>query len=217
MDGQAIWYIVGGGLVVGLVVLAAHLYERRRSEALQQAAMRLGLAFQAKDESIGMQPFASFPLFRMGRNRRFRNVARSDDLWLFGYSYSTGNDKNRSTHQQSVAAVRLPHAELPAFALSPEGFLARIGNALGAQDIDFEEDAEFSRRYHLRGDDEAAVRSLFTPALRQHLAMDPGWSVEGAGEWVILYRKRKRISPDDLATFAEHARRFSELIERGRV
>ena len=90
----------------------------------------------------------------------------------------------------------------------------KIGSAFGGQDIDFDENSEFSRRHRLRGEDEVAVRSLFGPALRQHLAMDPGWSLEGAGEWLIAYRKRKRVAPDELATFAEHARRFSELIAR---
>ncbi|MBW2274221.1 MAG: hypothetical protein JRG96_13190 [Deltaproteobacteria bacterium] len=215
MEGHELWIFGAAAVVVAAVVLAARWYEKKRTAALQDVAMRLGLSFLARDESIGTQPFASLPLFQRGESRRFRNVARGDELFVFGYSFTTGSGKNKSTYQQTVVALRVANVRLPAFQLSPEGFFDKIGTAFGGQDIDLDTDPEFSRRNRLRGEDEVAVKALFGQALRQHLAMDPGWSVEGAGEWLIIYRKRKRVAPDELATFVEQARRFAELIGRG--
>ena len=82
----------------------------------------------------------------------------------------------------------------------------------GGQDIDFEEDLEFSKRYRLRGGDEPAVRQLFHVGVRQQLLSDSAWCIECAADSVVLYRRSKRVSPDDLASFIEKARRLFESV-----
>ena len=77
--------------------------------------------------------------------------------------------------------------------------------------IGFDEDPEFARSSRLQGPDEAAIRELFQPALRQQLASEGGWSVEGEGRWLVLYRRSKRIRPDRLVEFVESARRIAAL------
>jgi len=84
----------------------------------------------------------------------------------------------------------------------------------GGQDIDFPEDPEFSRRYRLRGTDENAVRELFHVGVRQHLAGDGGWSIEGDGDWVLVFRGDRRVAPDDLVDFVERTRRVCEVLGR---
>ena len=56
-------------------------------------------------------------------------------------------------------------AQVPRFALTREGLLHRVGAALGFQDIDFDEDPEFSKRFVLKGDDEHAIREIFADDL----------------------------------------------------
>ena len=40
--------------------------------------------------------------------------------------------------------------------------------------------------YRVRGSDETAVRSLFTPAVLDYFRDRPGWIVEGRGEWLLI-------------------------------
>jgi hypothetical protein len=55
---------------------------------------------------------------------------------------------------------------LPEFELRSENMFHKIGKAFGCQDINFESHPEFSKRYLLRGADEEAVRTFFTPEMR---------------------------------------------------
>jgi len=98
------------------------------------------------------------------------------------------------------------------FRVTPEGLFDKIGAAFGGQDIDFEEDLEFSKRYRLRGGDEPAVRQLFHVGVRQQLLSDSAWCIECAADSVVLYRRSKRVSPDDLTSFIEKARRLFEIV-----
>ena len=210
-----VWFIVVGFMLVAVVALVARRLEKQRSEALEQVAMRLGLSFHRKHQAIAREPFTGLPLFGRGHSRSFRNVASRGDLWVFGYSYATGSGKQRSTYSQTVAAMRVAGARLPRFQLAPEGFFDRIVSSLGGQDIDLDEDPEFSRRYRLRGEDEAAVRSLFGSALRQQMLLDEGLCLEGEGEWLVLYRKSRRVAPAEISSFVERVRTLSSAIPQG--
>jgi len=212
MEEVPLWLWIGGGLVLGgAVFLAARHFEQRRSDALEQAALRLGLSFQAKGDPLESYGFAGLPLFRRGRARKHKNVARGGSEWVFDYSYTTRSGKNSSTVAQTVAVLESSSRSLPRFELAPAGLFARLASVLGGRGIDFEEDPGFSRAYRLKGPDQKAIRETFQAALRQQLASEAGWSIEGDGRWLVLYRRAKRIRPEQLADFVETARRISAL------
>lgn len=205
------WLWIGGGIVLAVVIfLVVRHLDRRRSEALEQAALRLGMSFQAKGDALEAHGFSGLPLFQRGHSRKLKNVASRGDERFFGYSYTMGSGRNSSTHVQTVAVFPTSRS-LPRFELKPEGFFDRIGSVLGGQDIDFEEDPEFSRACRLKGPDEEAIREAFHAGLRQQLLSEAGWSLEGDGRWLVLYRRSKRIRPDQLADFIESARRIAAL------
>ncbi len=212
MEPVPVWVWIAGGvaLVAAVFGVARHL-ERRRTQALEQAALRLGMTFQARDDNLEAHEFNQLPLFQRGHSRRIKNVASAGNQRFFGYSYTVGSGQNSSTHVQTVAVFDSASRGLPRFELKPEGLFDRLGSALGGQDIDFEEDPGFSRAYRLKGPDEEAIRQTFHAGLRQHLVSEGGWSVEGEGPWLVLYRRSKRIRPDGLADFIESARRISAL------
>ena len=113
--------------------------------------------------------------------------------------------RSRHDYRQTVAAFKFL-AALPQFDLRPENFLHRIGSAFGYQDIDFDSNPEFSKRYLLRGDEEQ-VRRLFTPSLLMFFEqLEKGWSVETSGPWLMAYRLGKQLKPQ--------ADLFREFIER---
>ncbi len=212
MDEQTNWVLVGlVAAVVGAIVFKQRL-EKKRSAALGEAAARLGLSFRERDAEIRRESFTRLPLFEKGRRRRFRNVGRGPDLLVFGYEYTTGRRRRTRRHRQTVVARRLEGAALPAFQLTPERLFDRIGVAFGGQDIDFEADPAFSSAYRLRSGDEAAARELLRVELRHELTLEKDWCLEGQGEWLVLYQRKRRVSPDALDGFIERARRLSEMI-----
>jgi len=215
-EGPFLWYVLPGILgLAALGLLAWFRAERRRGETIQGLASRLGMGYEPEDERIVSDLLAHLPLFREGRRQRARNVLRRSgserEALLFDYSFVTGGGRSRRTHRQTVAAIRLPGTALPQFRLSPEHLFVKIGALLGMQDIDFESHPEFSRTYRLRGANEPAVRSLFQRSAISFFAREPGWSVDGDGEWLAVYRRERRVKPDDLPSFFESARRVAEM------
>lgn len=82
----------------------------------------------------------------------------------FEYTYTTGSGKNSSTHHQHVSCVRIPRAQFPDLTISGETFLNRV---LG-QDIEFE-DAEFNRRWFVRGSQTRFAHDVIHPRLMHFL------------------------------------------------
>lgn len=203
-------WLVAFAAVGGAAVLLGRRQERRRSAALEQAALRLGMNFLVQDEAFATSGFTGrLPLFQRGYGRGISNVARGSNESVFEFRYTVGSGKNSSTYQQTVAVFDLSPRELPAFELKPEGLTDKLGSLFGGQDINFEEDPEFSRRFRLRGPSEDAIRERFHTGLRQQLVAGGSWSVEGDGPWLAVYRRSKRVRPDDLMDFLQETRRLA--------
>lgn len=82
-------------------------------------------------------------------------------------------------------------------------------------DINFEDSPVFSDNYYLAGCQIEAVRVLFTPELREHLAQQPHWSVQGDGKRLVLSRRNTVIAESEEAAFISDALQVVQLIREG--
>jgi hypothetical protein len=123
----------------------------------------------------------------------------------------TGSGKGATW--RTVAIYRLARKRLPVFELRPEHFLDKLGSAFGYKDINFESNPEFSKSYKLQGADEPAVRELFHSGRLTFFEQQKGWSVDGAGEWLAVYRQVTSVSPAKLRTFLEETGRVVAAFE----
>jgi len=212
------WQIVVGGVLIAALILAiAHYRQRRRAADMSQAAMAGGFSFEPAAD-----PFAGSPppvhLFQVGTRKRYRNLLRGSagglDVSIFDYSYVQSAGQHPQAHEQTVAALRFTGATLPAFELRPETIVLKFLAKLGFKDINFDSNPEFSRRYLLRAQDEAAVRALFTPSVLAFFEglRDKIW-VEGAGEWIAVYRWSRKVSPENVRAFADEAAAIASTLK----
>jgi hypothetical protein len=213
--------IVVSAAILVAVILVSRAEERKRTDALRELASMLGFAFDGDTKRIGQAgldgPLTLFKLFKHGGAPRVRNVMRAavvdgEDL-VFDFAYTVSTGKSSHTVDQTVAAFRRRAAQLPAFSLSPENVFSKIGHLFGGQDIDFDSNAEFSSAYVLKGDDAGAVRACFERQAVMYFADRPGWSAEGHGEWLILYRHAKREKPEDLREWLDEVRRAARALD----
>ena len=166
---------IGGILVLMVAVtVVVRRMERKRTQAMRDAALRLGLEFLEDGDALKAESFFMLPLFNQGRGKTFSNVVGNDKVTCFGYRYTIGSGKSQTRVIQSVAAYRLPGRNLPAFELKPEGMFDRFVNAFGGQDFDFHDDPEFSSAFRLQGLGEQMIRELFAIDLRRALVAAPG-------------------------------------------
>jgi hypothetical protein len=175
-------------LFVGGMVYIGNVQQKRRTQAMGAFAGQMGWEFEENPpllpELTAAEPFSSGRSHRM-RNRLTRRHA-DETVSAFDFFYTTGGGKNAQHHRLTV--VRLPlTAGTPPFSVSAEHFFHRIAGVFGMQDIDFPEYPTFSKRYLLRGPDEAAVRRAFRPQVVEFFESVEGIFATSNGRDLFLW------------------------------
>jgi len=195
-------------LMAAIIVASVH-YAKKRTRELTAVAQQIGLRFVGNNWS-GPSLSAEHKVSLLQRTRgRFSNAMTGSsgglDISVFDYTYPAG----KSSITQTVAAFSQDHP-LPPFALRPENFFDRIGDAIVHNDIDFDSNPEFSKRYLLKSPDEAGARRLFNPSLLTYLEQfQTNWCIEGTGSTLIIFHGGRSVSPSDLPAFLEETSRIA--------
>ncbi len=207
-------FIMFGGFFVlmAIIITASVRYAKKRTRELTEIAQQIGFRFVGKNWS---GPSLSSPpkISLLQRTRgRFNNVMTGSSgglqISLFDYTYPMG----KSSVTQTLATFSQDQ-QLPPFALRPENFLDRIGDAIVHNDIDFDSNPEFSKRYLLKSPDEAGTRRLFTPSLLTYLEQfQTNWCIEGTGPTLLVYHGGRPMSPSDLPAFLEETSRIARTV-----
>lgn len=209
------WIIVlAFAAVVAIAALVNHVRDKKRREALQAIAPRIGFAFDPKP--LQQVPFGgfNFRLFEQGHSRKLYNLLsqnRSDgtQIAIFDYKYTVGRGKNRRTYAQTVfaAQVTITSFYLPKFRLDPEvSWVHGIGKLFGLKDINFERYPKFSKLYLLRGDDEVQIRMRFHGGILEWLEQHPNLCAEGQTSMnntcMLMWLQNKRVEPERILSFS---------------
>jgi hypothetical protein len=196
------------GFIAGIVWLVKYL-EKKRTEAVHGWAQSNGFA-----PDPGWDAFhgslQEFKVFNQGHSRRLRNLVRAargdDQLALCDYQYTTGSGKHQATHHHTLCVVRSSRGALPHFfARRQMALFDFLGKVFGGQDINFDEDPEFSKAYVLQtAGAEVELRRLFNEPVRSTFSRlaPKGVQVEGRGDTVVFHYGR-RLKPE----------RFGELVD----
>jgi hypothetical protein len=192
-----------------LLVRAGRRRARLRTEALERVCYEMGFTFEAVGDLELLKTRGDLPLYRRGHSARARNMMSGrvgdDEVKVLDFQYTTGGGQHQQTVVQSI--VLFPHGArgLPDLQFSPESVVHRIGQVFGYQDIDFESNAEFSRRYLVRGPDETAIRAALYPDTLSFFAEHEGWTVEVRSDTVGAWRAGKRCEPKDIRALVDEA------------
>jgi hypothetical protein len=189
-------FIIFVAFVITMVVFVV-LQAKRRTQALAAIAQQMGFLFEG---THWRGPMLS-PRFKTTLVQRTRGHFSNALVGLVGSlhvsicDYTYGQGKSRVT---VTLACFSQDAELPPFALRPEGFLDKIGDALVHNDIDFDSNPEFSRCYHLHTPNEARTRLLFNPSLLTYFEQiaPEKWRVEASGPTLIIYKQTRQAAQD---------------------
>jgi hypothetical protein len=204
-----IFFIAGVIVLMAIIITASVRAARKRTEELTAAAQQIGFQFLGNSWSgAPVSPAHKISILQRVRGKctnAMIGTAGALQISLFDYTYRVG----KSTATQTLSTFS-QNINLPPFALRPENFLDRIGDAILHNDLDFDSNPEFSRRYLLGSPDEANTRRLFTPGLMTSLEqIQSNWNIEGTGPTLIIYRGGSPVSPSDLPAFLEEASRIA--------
>ena len=175
-----------------------------REKSLQNLAHRLGYQYSEGDAFGLSTKLQGFRLTSQGHDHEISNVLRSrhelleHDLFVFDYRFDPYTGRG-DTHQ-TVLFVQSQQMGLPELHLQPETLVHKFGELLGWGDIDFVRFPKFSGQYRLTGDDEVFIRHHFNEDVLNFFTLNKGWSLEGIGYYLILYKKGLLLPPDQIQT-----------------
>lgn len=183
-------------LVVGLFIvlaIAGAAAARKRREELAVLAGRLGLNYRAdKDHSMAGR-FDFLDALATGSNRYAYNILsgvyQQREVLVFDFHYethSTDSKGRRRTHHHhfSFFILTLPQ-NFPELRISREGFLSKIAQAFGYDDIDLES-AEFSRAFCVRSRNKKFAYDVCHPQMMEYLLANRDLSIEIEGSALAL-------------------------------
>ncbi len=193
----------------GALMYWAHVAHKKRIEGFEKEAEAMGLKFtQQPDDSVA-QRHNQFKLFNRGRRRRINNLIEGDSgdvtLLIFDYRFTTGAGKNSRTHTQTIASLKSSQLNIPSLTIHPEGFLSRIGNKMGFQDIDFDSNPTFSKMFVLKGENEEAIRSFLKPPMLEYFEAQQGIALEASGDTLFFFTPSRTIKPDEIKDLLSRA------------
>jgi len=203
--------------VVAGITLGNRIATKRRRQAYETFCLERGYRFEPERPGEEARHAATCRVFSEGHRHTwgFTIVGTSGGtpFTAFEYRWTTGSGKSSQTHRIGGLLWTMERS-LPQFLLTPEGLWARLAAYFGGQDIDFAESPEFSRAYRLRGNDEAAVRALFTPARRQVFELLGSQHAAGAGQELMWWRDGALPPPDQFDVFLMEGQRIQRAFAR---
>lgn len=207
-------FIFFGLIAVAIVGFAIYGWyqERKRREAFQQLAQRLGLRYEARDPSYATR-FGFLDKLRQGSNRYAFNILAGQyeghAVHAFDYHYethSTDSKGRRQTHHHYFSFFILEQSmAFPELRIYPESIFSRLGQMLGYDDIDFES-VEFSKAFTVRSKDKKFAYDICHTRMMEYLLRHRSLSIEIEGRCVAIGSDR-RLKPQDVEP------RLRQLIE----
>lgn len=177
--------IVGVIAVIVVVAVLSYLSAQKRRQALMDLAARLGLRFDPQKDRGLAERYSFLNKLRNGSNRYAFNTLsgayQSQDVTAFDYHYethSTDSKGHRQTHHHyfSCFLLHLPRS-FPELVIGREGFLSKIAQAFGYDDIDFESH-EFSRTFCVRSPDKKFAYDVCNARMIEYLLANDDLTIE---------------------------------------
>jgi len=219
--------ILLAGLAFAALVLGTIIFIVRRAK---QATASRSLQMQALANNMKwpFYPFvglnslpnaARFQLFVQRFNHYAGAVANllsgnihDAQVLVFDYSYLVGRNaygRDVSGRHQTVVFIMSPQLNFPYFNLSPSGAIN-----LHMSRLQFPNHPAFTNSYTLLGNDELAVRRVFSDQVIAFFESNPRISVEGGGGQFFLYYDRTLVPPQNVQYLINQGVRLFSLFKQ---
>jgi hypothetical protein len=202
-DPTEMLFVVAIVAVLVVIVVASWIARKRRREAMQAVANRLGLHFEPGSNKRIVRQLNFLDQLRQGHGQYARNILRGEyhdhSVMAFDFHYTTGSGKNRQHHEESFFVLTLPQS-FPELRVYPENFLSKIGQAFGYADIDFES-VEFSDAFTVRSKDKKFAYDVCHTRMMEFMLKHRSLSFEIERDYLTTGATRRLEPPQIQAGF----------------
>lgn len=205
-------------LLIGTVIAVAVFFvvSARMKGARRRAMSRVSAETFVDVEDYGPEAAilkeSNLPFFIEGRGGVGRLLFRmppEDGMRAFYFDYHStiGPADSARARACTVALFCVPKADFPEFHLSIGGEVPN--EALGLDPVDMAEFGDMPEGIKLYGRDKAALKSFFTRDMAYSLKEHPGWSAQGAGNWLLAYKGCSLVAPAQYRDFMAEAKKLA--------
>ena len=185
-------------LVIVLSILEEKRAEKRAEKKRRDQAERLGIEYHKQLAPADQAMFAKFALASRGHNQLASKVLVADSgdlrMVIFDFRYIVGSGSGSRVYKQTVVMAQSELLSIPVFKISPEDMRQKIASLFGYQDINFDDDTNFSKAFKLTGPDVDRIRAFFTAKRRQEVLCERQIILEGKGDQFIFHQTGRHLS-----------------------
>ena len=203
-------------LALAAGALAAWAFVRhlkgRRLRKLAKLAEVSGDALEDYGPEVSLLEGTGLPFFVDGRGGFGRCLLRLEaedgvKPYFFDYQCTLGSGASERKRQSTVALFEFEKGAFPDFHLSAGGDLP--DEASGLEPADMKDFSGFPPGVKLLGRDPAALKKYFTSELDACFAKYDGWSAQGSGRYLVLYKGCGLVPAGEYPEFIVEAKKLA--------
>lgn len=203
-------FAMAAGGVAGWA-LVKHL-KGRRLRMLSKVAEGSGAELEAYGPEVVLLEGTGLPFFVDGRGGFGRCLLRLEaedgvKPYFFDYQCTLGSGAGARKRQSTVALFDFEKGAFPDFHLSAGG--DQPDEASGLEPADLKDFAGFPAGVKLFGRDPAALKKYFTSELDACFTEHAGWSAQGSGRYLVLYKGNGLVPAGDYREFIAEAKKLA--------
>ncbi len=197
--------LIFGGLVFLLIRIGLRNKEnlKKRSVELRALADSMAFDFQERASLDALPAIHEVETFE-GTPAFFENLmtgaVEGHRVAVFDFAYTNigAGTTGTTTSRQTMCLLETGQVELPRFYVRPEGILEKALRFAGRKDIDFPEFPVFSGCFLLFGDEESAIRRVFSPDLVRFFEQNSVLAATASGKNLFVFRSRYVANPHEI-------------------
>lgn len=171
-DPMALLIGLGFFAIIMFVAYMQSVMDKKRREAIRSYCRQHGLSYSDTANKIPAIARSFSLLSEKGHTNSWRSemAGKREDysFTIFEHYYVTGYGKSRHTYINTICVISKNEVNMPQFFVRDENFiLDGLGKLFGGQDINFEEDPVFSKKFVLQGMSEPSIRQFFDRRVRK--------------------------------------------------
>jgi MFS superfamily sulfate permease-like transporter len=186
-----------------------------RQQRIKKIAANNGWMY-TQEEQVDSIELLEFDFFRSRPIEYKMNVIGGEfegsnvDWEISDITFDEGAMLSKEVYKTTVQLVHL-NREIPSFVLEQEGIFDKIFDrvlSINSQDIDFVSHPIFSKKLKLTGEDEQAVRGLFTSDLIEFLESEEIYHIECNGNALIIFKSLRILNTGEIKNMVRFTKEF---------
>ncbi|MBI4349916.1 MAG: hypothetical protein HY550_00610 [Elusimicrobia bacterium] len=206
-------YVLLAAAVLAVLALSrvVKYLKGRRGRSLAEVAARASVELEEYGPELKLLEATGLPFFVDGRSAVGKFLFRLPEQdgaksYYFDYSCLLGSGDGQRKRQATVALFDFSKGAFPDFHLSADG---DIQEASGLEPVEMAPFKGLPPGVKLYGRDQAALLKLFTPEIAACFGEHPGWSAQGAGRYLVMYKGCSLLSPGKYGQFMAEAEKLA--------